>query len=196
MNLNNINPQVKKIIAYITILMIVVVLAFCGGRYSAPTKIEYKEKIVEKTSEQATKKTEAAVKATVDVTKDKAKTVKKHSVTVKKPDGTIITIVDTSISDVFKESVRKALTSDLKVEEKTNKTTEKTKDVFSKTETIRPEWNFRLMVGVNPTNITVPIGFNTFVYGLSVEKRVFGPLYFGLWGLTSKTFGVSLSLNI
>ncbi len=41
-----------------------------------------------------------------------------------------------------------------------------------------------------------PLDTNPLVYGLSIQKNVLGPITAGIFGLTDKTIGISLGLNL
>lgn len=136
------------------VAILLLLLAYAGGRYLQPAKIEtvIQEKIVTK------------------------EVIKKDVVTeireIVKPDGTKETV--TIIKD--KTEIAKDTQKDLKVD----------KIIVNS----KPNFKLAGLTGIDAN----PNG-NTIIYGISVEKRIFGPVSAGIWGLTNKTGGLSVSVE-
>lgn len=97
-----------------------------------------------------------------------------------KPDGTKVT--ETKIVD------KSVITVDI----------DKNKIIDKETVTTFNNNNFHVsaLIGHNFGNNTDLLLNNTFVYGISVEKRFIGPLYLGVWGMTDKSLGISAGVNL
>jgi cytoskeletal protein RodZ len=90
--------------------------------------------------------------------------------TVKKPDGTTVTTT----------------TTDTKSKSDTNKSI--TDKVAESTSSKKSIVNISMMAKIKaaPTMIT---------YGVSVSKEILGPITVGVFGMTDKTFGITLGMN-
>jgi len=104
---------------------------------------------------------------------------KKDVVTVitKKPDGTsVTTVTDKTVVDT-------------KTDTDTVATSEKTREVTYR----RPQWKLTGMAGFD----TDTSDFTSVkpIYGAAVERRLLGPIFVGAWGLSNRTFGVSVALE-
>ena len=122
------------------------------------------------------------VKTSVKIEKiDTNKHVNKHKTTVieVKPDGTKKTTIiqDTKI-DIDKKVDINAISKLVNVEQTTSS----------------PKANVSLLVGTN----TLKTDFlsSQIIYGVSVNKEILGPVTIGAWGLTNKTFGVSVGIGL
>lgn len=109
---------------------------------------------------------------TVEVEKIVEKVVRQTVTILEKPDGTKETVIVT----------------DSNTSSKTNEqSTNATKEVTGSKDRI----NVSVLAGSSfPFNLSSPI------YGLSANKNILGPITAGVWGLSNKTFGVSLGLNL
>jgi len=79
-----------------------------------------------------------------------------------------------------------------RVEDRTE--TEKRRDQESRESKIvqnaKPQWKVSGLVGTKDwTNISSP------VYGISVERRIAGPIFVGAWGTTGSNVGISVGLE-
>jgi hypothetical protein len=91
------------------------------------------------------------------------------TITVTKPDGTKTTTTTTdnnSVSDKDTQSNSSTVTT------------------YSK-----PDWKVSGLAGLQLTNLHSP------VYGAEIDKRLLGPIFVGVWGLTNSTAGVSVGLE-
>lgn len=139
------------------------------GRYFTPVKIE--EKIV-------TKEVEKLVEVIKEV-KVENKDVKTKTTIVEEKDGTKTTVIETE-----DKSKTETKTDTAKAEEKTKETEASKVTTFSK-----PQWRVGVLGGVNGSSLNFKEAPGV-VYGAMVEKRLFGPISVGAWGLSSRDFGV------
>jgi hypothetical protein len=164
-----------RIIAVIVIL----ILAFLGGRYTTPTKvveterIVYQEKIVEKIVE---KKVEVAAKTKVVY---RTTTITKEG--------------ETKIVEVEK--------TEKKTEKKTDSETNKDKEIVKEdtrtklTEYARPQWKVGALVGYDFSPVK-PLDFaHGLTLGAHVERRLAGPIWVGVWAFHTGAVGASLSVE-
>ena len=146
-------------------------IGYAAGRYFVPAKVTTKteikevEKIVEKRVE-VEKKTRKNDKTTIIVE-------------ITKPDGT----KEKRTMIVDKGETNIDLSKDFSSERETKK------DVSSETvvDTTK-NWQANGLVGIN-------IDTKTEIYGLQVERRLFGPLKVGVFGMTNKTVGASIGVE-
>lgn len=155
------------------IVLVIFATGAAVGRFSLPAKIVEKEKIVVQ---------EKIVEKKVEV-KDVKK--KDHKIYVRiehtSPDGT--KTVETRIMD-DKSSDSSDKTTDDKTDNKTT-TDEKSK------ETVYAQQSLIVSLLADETFNKGIAGPN---FGLMVQKRLIGPVYFGAFGLMDKSFGLSLGL--
>lgn len=110
------------------------------------------------------------------VVEKKAEKKNVKTVVVQAPDGTTTTTTtDTSTVDTNTNTDTNTVATDEK-----KKTT-----TYS-----RPNWRLAALGGFDPNgNIGKPI------YGGSIERRILGPIFVGAFGMSNKSFGVSLSFE-
>lgn len=145
---------------------------FMIGRYSTPTKTVTKieEKIV----------TKEVVKWKVKKVKDESKNLEKIIVETKMPDGTIRK--ETRIVD--KGVVRVDTTKDGSKSTETSKVTK-----IEKTETNQNnDWHVSALAMPKNGDYTN----KELSYGLHVERRIIGPFYLGVFGVTDSGAGLSI----
>lgn len=84
-----------------------------------------------------------------------------------------------------------------KVEVKMNTETKRdTKRDVERVEVARPDWRVGVLAGVDARQVSlVPLSPGPLVFGGIVERRLVGPVSVGAWGLSSATFGVSVSVE-
>lgn len=58
----------------------------------------------------------------------------------------------------------------------------------------RPEWRLNLLAGASLQTPTLPLA-GPLVVGVEVSRRVLGPVWVGVWGLTAGTAGVSVGVE-
>jgi hypothetical protein len=147
-------------------LAVTVVASFAVGRYTVPSKIV--------TTTQTTTKTDE--NKVVNDNDDKDETIDK---TIEK-DGTIketIHIVD----------VDKSTTTDSKQTQ--SDTTSKTVETNSKN-----DWNISILATPSRLDDTL-MNTGSMGYGVHVQRRILGPFSVGAFGITNKTYGLSLGVS-
>ncbi len=177
MNLTEIGNKLGQNRRWLVIVGVVLALAasFGAGRYTTPTKIVEKEKIVTVTVEKVVT-VDHVVEQKVYVEVEKAQT-HKETVEVKAPDGTITTKivedtkVDTQKTDTDTKVADKTVTDDV---QKVN-VVEKEKT----TTNAKPDWHLRVDVGAGARFVgqLTP----TLMLGVGAERRILGPVFMGLW---------------
>lgn len=114
-------------------------------------------------------KTETRV---VEVEKIVEKVVRQTVTILEKPDGTKETVIVTDSNT-------------------SSKTNEQSTNAIKEVTGSKDRINVSVLAGSSfPLNLSSPI------YGLSANKNILGPISAGVWGLSNKTFGVSLGLNL
>jgi hypothetical protein len=143
-------------------------LGYAGGRYSKSDEVIETTKIVN----QDDKKN--------DINKDTTRNTDKVIVIVHKPDGTTMTtITDKTRTDTH---LADKSTDDSKTQ------TDTFKEVLNNTNKV----NVSLLVG---TGLSLSSGL-TPIYGISLNKNFIGPITIGVWGMSNKTGGFSLGVNL
>lgn len=156
-----------------------VLLAFAGGRYSNPAKVTevervvYKDRIVEK-----------IVEKRVEV---EAKTKVVYRTKVITQEG------ETRIVEVEKEDTHK----DTNVAIDTNKDTTKegTAEKTKVTEYAKPQWKIGALVGYDFSPVPGLDIAHGLTLGVTVERRLIGPVWIGAWALHTGAVGGSLSVE-
>jgi hypothetical protein len=172
-------------------------VGYWEGHSHVPVKTVIQEKVVEKIVTQV----QTQVQTSDNVNDQKKDDENIHTVTtiVKKPDGTTTTQI---VSDTNDDK------SDTKVEVKyvdrvqtVTQTVEKTVEVTKTVETAKPNWMVKAMAGAsfNQSKLQPTAPFINPIYlGLSVDRRIIGPVYLGAWGMTTTNLNnniVGLSLS-
>jgi hypothetical protein len=198
-----------KILAGLAVLLMLLLLgAYSGGRYVQPakvvekehvvtkveTKIEYKDRVVEK-------KVEVEKKVYVRI---RQKNVRREIVDIQKPDGTKerrVTETDLSTTKTADKDDRTTTTDkteDRRVEEARTEQQDihKTKVVIFES----PQWRVGVLVGYD---IMAPFqgsrgvpGMEGVVVGVTGERRIWKRLWMGLWGTTTGNVGLKLDLEL
>ena len=204
----------KRIGICAAVALAIAVGSFAAGRYAAPEKVVFTEKIkvveVEKTvTVSDTEKILNALK-TVQQQVSQQKDVKTTKTVVKRPDGTVeVTVVKDDKSKTDSKTDTK-----VEVQEKDKKTevivreVEKVveKEVTKIIERERPSWALTLQPGFDfagalgrgaPYSLLPSDNYllRHVVVGMSVERRLIGPLSTGVWANTSGAGGISLRLE-
>ncbi len=177
---------------------LVAALALAGagyafGRFAAPDKVVTVEKEVIRTVEKEVGLTHEQVFELAKILETMRRETHTETTTTVKPDGTTETkiVEDTKTEKTTETETEKVAEKD---ESKTTET-ETTREVETTkiVERARPGWKVSVMAGLDfPYAIK---GELRPVYGGSIERRLFGPLSAGVWGLTSGAGGLSLSLE-
>lgn len=185
----------------------VAALFFLLGRYTVPTKVEYKEttktewkervefvdRVVEKKVYVRQKDTQKDVQK--DVQKDKKVTTK----VVIAPDGTktIEKVEETKVADKTAESTKVA-EREVATSEKTQDTT-MTKVAEGKTETKIERTESRGGSDWHAgATVRLPLSFDQIpapAYGFLLERKIFGGVWLGVSADTMPTVGVSMSVD-
>jgi hypothetical protein len=165
---------------------------FVGGRLTAPTKVEYKDKIVF-VEKEVEKKEEKKDTHTTQV-------VKRTTVTRKRPTPPVVTeptppgcptcsecppIEETTTTEVI------VTNTDDHGTVKTDKTREtaKAEEHSGETAGYRPQWRASALVAYKWSN-------ESFVYGGEVERRILGPLWLGAWTVPGEgVYGLKASFE-
>lgn len=167
------NVHVKWLLA----VLVVGVLAFSGGRFSAPLKVEekwqtetvYKDRIVEKRVEVAGKTVTKVV----------------YLDRVIKPDGTVHE----------KSETREATKEDItKIAGRSSESNATDKATAEKKSTLQPQWRVGVLAGASVTAPLLPIAGPLSV-GVHAERRIVGGVSAGVWVLTSGQAGASVSVE-
>lgn len=154
------------------------VLGIALGRYTLPARVE--TKTVTQTVVQTVTKTVEVDKSEEHRDKELQETI------VKKPDGTVITTKTWIDKTVVSREDDKGNDST------TNSSTNTTTDTVTVYDT--NQYSLQLMIGKNFGNADSFIPGSEFVYGAQLNKKFIGPVSMGVFGLTDKTFGVSVGL--
>ena len=174
-----ISPENKSRLWKAGAVLVLLVAAFAGGRYSNPGKTV--EHVVTQTVVQDHVVTVDKVVTQTVYVKQVAKNVQTDTVVTKKADGTVVT--ETKISDTTKIGVQEAKqsssqsTQDVKFSESTKT------DTLKVTDNSKPQWHLSVRGGAGARFIgqTTPV----LILGVGVERRIIGPLFVGLWGQTT-----------
>jgi hypothetical protein len=136
------------------------------------TQIEYKDRIVYK------------------YLQAKKKDVVVHEITTKKSDGTVVvdkTITDKTQTDTIKQGSETKSGAETQTVSKTENKTE-TKEIKSQG---LPDWFFHLNGGLSLRDLSVTdlSLINSGVFGVEIDRRILGPCYLGLLGISDAKFG-------
>lgn len=160
--------------------LVLVCMAYAFGRYSAPDRVVTVDRVV-------TREDTAAHQQVAELTKQLA-TLKSHTtrktVIATLPSGAKTTTIDedTQVDTITGTTTQTDATAD--VHEVKSVEVLKTVTV----ERARPDWRITPMAGFD-------IPSHAFVYGVAVDRRILGPILFGVWGLSSGVAGAALSVE-
>lgn len=149
----------------IAIGLVLLLVAYAFGRYTTP------ERVVTKVE------THEVIKWKERIVKEKQNDKDIVIVEIKLPDGTIRK--ETHIIDKGRVVIDKS------------KEGSDTKDSSTTTVTTynKPQWKAAGLLGIADYSL------DNRVYGLEVERRILGPIFLGVWGMTSKEVGLSVGLE-
>lgn len=173
---NNLLLNKKLLIA----IAVALILGYAMGRYLTPTKIEIKKEVV--TVEKKVVDTDELKRIELE----RNKTLRKVITEITKPDGTkekVTRFTETTTTNKTTEQ-----------EKKTKELTEKqTKETETKLiENKKNDWSLSALAGPGTLSLNLS---NNLIYGGHIQRNILGPISFGAWGLTNKTFGLSLGLS-
>jgi hypothetical protein len=169
----------KKTLIVSVVSVVLLVGAFLAGRYTTPVKVQ--EKVVEKVVVQEKIVTVEVDKKNTD--EDQKKDTHTVVVVVKKKDGSTITTEtkDTHADDQKHEVEIKY------VDRVVNRVVEKEVTVTKTIDRILPQWSVTAKVGTTFNQLKpslAPPYFQPLLVGVDVDRRILGPIWFGMWGLT------------
>ncbi len=164
-------------------LLITAVGSFFLGRGTAPARVETREKVITKTVEVASKQKEESSVSTENTSRRDAERWVVHE--VRHHDGTVET---TTTSEAIRSSEAAA-----KREEANRETEIRYVDKYVDREVVKvvtsqATWGLAARAGVRG-------GFGDYVFGAEVSRRLFGPLWAGVWADTSKAAGLAVRLE-
>lgn len=171
--------------------------AFITGRYTVPTKVVEKEKVVEHIDETKV----AELSETINTLRGRITELESEThieeETVEKPDGTKTTKKTTDTKSKSTEKVVETVYVDREVKVVETKVVDREVTKEKRVETRRPDWRISAFAGVNVADPgfkpTPP--YVSPVLGLGVERRMIGPVHVGIFGMTNKTVGLSASFE-
>jgi hypothetical protein len=199
----------KKYILVGAGILACLLVAFATGRYTVPTKtvtVE-KEKVVEKVVEKIDdKKVFELTEKISSLEAEKQhfqKNVKKTEHIHKNADGStdITRTYDSTETKVVEKEVVKYLDREVKVVE--TKVVDRVVDrvVTVEKEKIvdaqKPQWKLTPMVGVNVRDFQISQSLTTgpLTYGGMAERRIVGPIFLGVWGMSSGSGGIAATVE-
>jgi hypothetical protein len=164
------------------------------GRFVLPERVVEKEKEV-KVQVESEEAKEKIRELTAEVEHYRSN-VHREETEVTHPDGTIERKkTETIVVEKTKEvEVIKLVDREVKVEVVKYVEREKEKTV----ETAKPQWRVGLLVGTDLTKLSVqPTApwINPLLVGGHVERRIIGPVFVGVWGLSSGAGGISVAVE-
>lgn len=172
--------------ACVGLLMLCLLIGRCSAPKPPPpaaARVEYRDRVVTKTVTVAEKETDRAREADLHVVR--------HATTTrdKKPTGEVLTtrVVDTELGAAEHQV-------EVKTEVRYVDRVQVQEHEVTKTVTVdKPkDWHVSALVGA-PVHLK-PLGVGPPVFGAGIERRVLGPVSFGIWGLSSGEFGASLGV--
>lgn len=204
----------KKMGIYVGVAVAVAVGSYATGRYASPDKVVYqeKEKVVEKERVVATSDTQKILDALktmqqqISVQKDVSMTKK----VVRRPDGTVevtVTKDDKSKTDTKTDTKVEVKEQERKTEivvREVERVVER--EVTKIVERNRPSWALTLQPGFDvagalgrgsPYSLLPRDNYalKHVVVGMSIERRLVGPLSTGIWANTAGAGGLSIRLE-
>lgn len=160
-----------------TAVVLALVGAFVGGRFSAPEQIKYEER------DSSGAHTATVMTLVKYVDRTVTRTVVRDVIV--KPDGTRHEHEEEHTEEKEKSSSELAKTVD-RVEYRDRE--------VIKTTTLRPDWRVGVLVGVSIREPFLPIA-GPLVLGISVDRRIIGGLSAGVWVNTSGAAGLGVAFE-
>lgn len=182
----------KQRLFVVVLMVLVLILGIAIGRNTVPTKIEKDTQYLTQYQEKVVEQERTQVALTLNVVTD-AK-VDRVVVTEVKPDGTK-TITEHDHSENHSE------TAATKTEIQTVEVTKEVKvvdmvKVHELVENAKPQWRIGVHAGLDIPSLTKP-GSNPdpLIIGGSVDRRILGPIFMGVWGNNKLQGGVGVSIE-
>ena len=163
--------------------LLVFAIGCAVGRWAAPTKVEWRERVVEKLVEVESEKKETKRDGSLALEAKHHETLRFRR--VRKPDGTV---VDDLRRDRGATAAAAGASSESRVETKIEYRDRVVEvERFKVVEAKQPYWSAgaRLGLSLSPRP----------VYGGVVERRLAGPFWIGAWADTTKAAGLSLRVE-
>lgn len=199
--------DIKKLGLFVLVAVGLVGGGYAAGRYASPEKVVVTEKIkvVEKEVVVRVVETEKVLDAIKNVSQQKnIKTVK---VTEKKPDGTVTvreeksdtskTDSQTKVKEEEKTKAAETIIKEVIVEKEVTKTIERSRPNWSLA--LQPGFDVAGALGYGSPYSLLPVSDNFLlrhaILGVSVERRLLGPLSTGLWANSSGAGGITIRLE-
>lgn len=158
------------------------------GRYLAPKKVEIEIKEVEVERVVVVEK-KVLVKEEVKQSSQKVNT---ETRTITKPDGTVIEEKVESREDITFADRREGSRSESSTLDERMTSREETRRTEHGSSLLRVSG----MIGAKSSEVSSLSEYRQFmIYGAHAQYRIFGPVSVGVFGLTSKEFGVSIGID-
>jgi hypothetical protein len=188
-------PWLRNVI----IVVLLFVAGYALGRYLVPGKIVIQDKVVTVTKDVIVTETKTVVQIVKVADTSSNRKVHRVVTETKKPDGTD---VETTTEDIDAANQTHTNTSVDDSKTADTKQVDKTQTVATHTEiktTEKPQWHLGANVGVNiphylygAPNLGVP-GLQGAVIGVSVGRRILGPVFLDLVGNSQGNVGLGIS---
>lgn len=193
----------KKLIPITIIIILVALIGYGTGRMSAPVKTVVEERIKVEQVEKQVVVEKVKTDLQVVYVQTGQKNTHTETMTEKRPDGTVITkvIENTQTKTEVKTDTNLNKVSDMiKINEKTvaidqSKVVTTVRDSHNWSVSVQPGIDFAGLAGKSTYNALDGLAIKHFVVGASVERRLIGPMFGGVWGNTQGTGGVSIKLE-
>lgn len=162
--------------------IVAMLVSFEAGKYAQPARVEYRDKIVEKTVEVAAKEKESA---SVQASQTDVKTVTRWRIhVVEKPSGEVVT---TASSDSGEERKAQSHHEETKREAQVvYKDRLVDHEVTKLVEARRPDWSIEARAGL------IDSGHGPLVYGGAVGRRLIGGLSAVVYASTAREIGLGV----
>jgi len=144
-------------------------LAFVGGRWTAPVRVE--ERVIVDVQERIEYQDREVVKRVEGP-------VRIRTVTRELPAPPGSPCPDRPLVETVREEVREPVTVELKAESKAKAKVEAVRTV-ERIVTVRPDWRVGVLVGTDLGTLSLASPAGALVVGGHVERRVWGPLFLG-----------------
>lgn len=178
----------RQVIGLFLFGLVLTGVAFTAGRYSAPDRVEYRDREVVRTVVQEDTQARERVAELTAQLETMSRHTRREVTTEKRPDGTEVThsVTDTRVDTVKETSARTDRVAE--VETQKHAETERTRETQKLELRDRPDWRVGLLAGA-----TVDLRPSI---GVHVERRILGPLSLGAWLLPqAQAAGLSLSIE-
>lgn len=190
-----------KPLSVVAAFILTAVGSYSLGRYGVPERVVIQEKLkVVEVEKERLVVVESTVEKKVYVSNESQR-IHREEYQVKHPDGTeeLTKKEDINVDKVVTDTQVKYVdrTIEKEVVKYVDREVEKRVDVTKPS----PDWRISPMLGVNAGTIPGAIAAgelklaDTVVGGLEVQRRIWGPVSLGAWGLTSGQVGVTASLE-